>query len=210
MSTDREPAPTVASASADRAPRSRGRPRDAGAESRILHAAFVQLVEHGYDGLSVESVAAAAAVAKTTIYRRYPTKRDLVVAAVGREVPLPLPPADLPARQALERFVRGAIEVMIGSGAVRILASLLVVDRTEPGILGLFRERVIEPRRATLADMLSRGVDRGELRPDLDPLVVTEMIAGAIFGHHVVLGRATSVAWIASLVDHLWAAVAAR
>jgi AcrR family transcriptional regulator len=187
----------------------RGRPRDADADERILLATFRQLVETGYGGLAIEAVAVEAGVAKTTIYRRYPTKRDLVIAALQAEVPFPPPPAELPARQALGLFVRGAIAMLIDSGAVRILASLLVEEQRDPGVLGVFRERILEPRRRLVDEMLRRGIDRGEIRPDIDPLVVSEMIAGAVFGHHVILGRTSSDDWIESLIDHVWAAIRA-
>jgi AcrR family transcriptional regulator len=187
----------------------RGRPRDAAADHRILRATFDQLIRVGYGALSIESVAAAAGVAKTTIYRRYPTKRDLVVAALGEEVPFPPPRTDVPTREALNRFVRQAITLLIDSGAVRILASLIVEERVDPGVLDVFRERILGPRRQVVVEMLQRGVERSELRRDIDPLVVTEMIAGAIFGHHVILGLTANEDWIESLVDHVWAAIAA-
>jgi hypothetical protein len=57
--------------------------------------------------------------------------------------------------------------------------------------------------------LIQRGVDRGELRRDADPLIVTEMIAGAIFGHHAILGETADDAWIETLVEHIWAAVRA-
>jgi hypothetical protein len=100
--------------------------------------------------------------------------------------------------------------MLVESGAVRVLASLLVEDRREPGLLDAFRERLIGPRRALVVDMLQRGVERGELRPDIDPLIVTELVAGAVFAHHVVLGQHTTDAWIESIVDHVWLAVAVR
>ena len=197
-------------APSNEAPPSRGRPRDAAADERILVATFGQLVSVGYGGLSIEAVAAEAGVAKTTIYRRYPTKRELVVAALNREVPFAPPPPDVPARDGLELFVRVGIRMLIESGAVRILASLLVEDQREPGILEAFRANLLEPRRAQVVEMLRQGVERGEIRPDVDPYVVTEMVAGAIFGHHVVLGLPTTEAWIESLVDHVWHAIESR
>jgi AcrR family transcriptional regulator len=189
---------------------SRGRPRDRGADDRILLAAFEQLVRVGYGGLSMEAVAAEAGVAKTTVYRRYPTKRDLVVAALSEETPFPPAPADLSAHDALDRFVRQAIAILIDSGAVRILASLLVEDQREPGLLDVFRQRILGPRRKIVLGMLQRGIERGELRPDIDPLVVTEMVAGAVFGHHVILGLTATDDWIDALVEHIWAAIVAR
>jgi len=187
----------------------RGRPRDTDVDERILATAFRHLVREGYGGTSIEAVAADAGVAKTTIYRRYPTKRDLVVAALRAETPFAEPPADLHAKEALDLFVRGAIAMLIDSGAIRVLGSLLVEEQREPGLLAVFRERILFPRRALVDRMLKRGIERGEIRPDIDPLVVTEMVAGAVFGHHAILGLAATDEWVHSLVEHVWAAIAA-
>lgn len=187
----------------------RGRPRDPAVEKAILAATFAQLVEVGYGGLSVESVAAAAGVGKTTIYRRWPAKRDLVVAALGTETVFTPPRLDVDARTALGLFVRQARATLIDSGAVRILGSLLVEEQREPGLLGEFRERILGPRRGMVEEMLRVGIERGDIRPDIDPLIVTEMIVGAVFGHHAMLGLTATDAWTDALADHVWEAIRA-
>jgi AcrR family transcriptional regulator len=154
-------------------------------------------------------VAATSGVAKTTIYRRWPTKRELVIAALAVEVPFVAPPPDVDSRTALGLFVRGAIAMLIESGAIRILGSLLVEEQREPGVLAAFRERILGPRRGLVEAMLRRGVERGEIRPEIDPLVVTEMVAGAVFGHHAILGLTATDAWVEALVDHVWTAIRA-
>jgi AcrR family transcriptional regulator len=197
----------AAPVTADAVPR--GRPRDVRADEAILAATFRQLVDVGYAALSIESIAAEAGVAKTTIYRRHPTKRELVIAALRAATPFEPPSADLPAREALERFVRTAVRMLIDSGAFRILGSFLIEDRRDPGLLATFREELLTPRRAMVEAMLQRGIERGEIRPDIDPLVVTEMVAGAVIGHHAILGQPGSDAWVRDLVDHVWRAIAA-
>jgi len=187
----------------------RGRPRDVDVDQRILASTFRQLVAVGYAGLSIEAVASDAGVAKTTIYRRYPTKRDRVVAALRESTPFPAPALELPAREALEALVRAAVAMLIESGAFRVLGSLLVEDQRHPGLLDAFRQRILFPRRAMVEAILQRGIERGELRHDVDPLIVIEMIAGAVFAHHVILSLTGDEAWIRSLVDHVWSAIAA-
>jgi AcrR family transcriptional regulator len=191
-------------------PAGRGRPRDADVDRRILAAAFRQLIDVGFGALSIEAVAAEAGVAKTTIYRRHPTKAGLAVAALSVEVPFPPLPPELASRDALGRFVRQAIGMLVDSGAIRILGSLLVEEARHPGLLDTFRARLLGPRRVVVDEMLRRGIERGEIRPDIDTLVVTEMIAGAIFGHHAILGLTATDAWVESLIDHVWAAIAIR
>jgi AcrR family transcriptional regulator len=198
----------VRSTATDDNPILRGRPRDTRADEAILAATFRQLIDVGYGALSIESVAAEAGVAKTTIYRRHSTKKDLVIAAMTAATPFQPPPAELPTREALEIFIRTAIHLLIDSGAFRILGSLLIEERREPGLLTTFRTQLLAPRRAMVETMLRRGIERGEIRPDIDPLLVTEMIAGAVMGHHVILGLESSEAWIRSLVDHVWHAIA--
>jgi AcrR family transcriptional regulator len=202
----------TASAPPDRSarpPASRGRPRHPDTDLAILAATFRQLVEVGYGGLSVEAVASAAGVAKTTIYRRYPTKRDLVIAALQVEVPMPELSATGDVRTSLRAAVHTVVHRMVDSGALRILGSLLVEASREPELLALFRERLLQPRRILIADLLRTGIERGELRPDLDPMVVTEMLAGATIAHHAILGLPLSDDWIDALVDHIWAAIRA-
>lgn len=198
------------STATDDAPVTRGRPRDTRADEAILAATFRQLVDVGYGALSIESIAAEAGVAKTTIYRRHATKKDLVIAALRAATPFEPPPLDLPSRQALEVFIRTAIHLLIDSGAFRVLGSLLIEDGREPGLLAAFRSRLLEPRRAMVEAMLRRGIERGEIRGDIDPLVVTEMIAGAVIGHHVILGLHGDEAWVSDLIEHVWRSIAAE
>jgi AcrR family transcriptional regulator len=197
--------PTAASTGS---PAAAGRPRDASADRQILQAAFRLLVAHGYGGMSIEGVAAAAGVAKTTVYRRYPAKRDLVVAALAFGAPFePVLTPDLPTRDALRVFVRAARAGLVDSGAFRAMGSLLVEQEREPELLATFRDRVLFPRLGRLRDLLERGIARAEVRPDVDPLMVVEMAGGAMFGHHAVLGLHGDDTWADRLADHLWAAV---
>jgi len=202
-------APTASTTGRSAPAAGRGRPRHPDIDQAILAATFRQLVEVGYGNLSVEAVAAVAGVAKTTIYRRYPTKRDLVMAALQVEIPFPSPAANSDTRSALKSVVEVIIHAMVDSGALRILGSLLVEDPREPDLLATFRRRLLEPRRALVIELLRRGIDRGEVRPDADPLIVTEMMAGAIFAHHAILRERTTEAWVDGLMDHVWAAIRA-
>ncbi len=185
----------------------RGRPRHPRTDEAILAATFRQLVDVGYGNLSVESVAAAAGVAKTTIYRRYRTKRDLAIAALQVEIPFPDFPPSVDIRAGLRSVIALIAHAMVDSGAIRILGSLLVESNREPDLFAAFRQRLIEPRRVLVMELLRRGIERGEVRRDADPLIVTEMMAGAIFAHHAILGGSTTGAWLDGLTDHLLATV---
>ena len=172
-----------------------GRPRDPAADRAITAATVRLLQDHGYRGLSIEAVAEAAGVAKTTIYRRYASKRELVVGALRDETEFPPPPPELPFKDALAWLVRQGVSMLIGARAIRILASFLSEEEREPALLEIFRARLLEPRRAMLVEILRAGIDRGEVAADTDVELVTEMVFGALLSHHI-RGLVADEAWI--------------
>jgi AcrR family transcriptional regulator len=202
--TEQAPAPR---AHGRRAP---GRPRDPEVDRAILAATFRLLVDEGYASLSIEAVAAAAGVGKTTIYRRHPTKRDLVVAAIAAGARIDPPPAETGTRAAMGSLIRQAVHALLTAHGVRILGTLLVEERREPDLLDVFRARLLEPRRSILLGILRTGIERGEVRPDADLDVVTEMILGSVIAHYVRTGRYDEDGWVEAVLETAWAAVAVR
>ena len=188
-----------------------GRPRSAAADQAILDTTLRLLASQGYDAMSIEGVAAAAGVGKTTIYRRYPNKRDLVVAALGSAAAtFPVRPDSGSARDDILALIRDTLEVMRRTGVGFTMAgTFLVKERDEPMLLALFRERVLLPRIQLGSAILRRGVDRGELRPDIDPEVVLPILVGSTFARHLA-GLPEDEAWLTSMVDTVWAGIAAR
>lgn len=167
--------------------RAAGRPRDPVVDEVILRTAIEMLLERGYDELSVERVAAAAGVGKTTIYRRFPTKRDLVVAAVSSVAESIEPPLDTgDTRADLIAFVRATFGAGTHAGLMfAIVGTALVKERQDPALLLLIREQVLRPRVRLAVGILCRGVERGEIRPDADLELTAQSIAGALVARHV-------------------------
>ena len=150
-----------------------GRPRSEQAEQAILDAVLELLPEHGVKGLSIEAVAARAGVGKTTIYRRWPTKTDLILAAISNIVP----PGDPPDTGSMAGDMAALAETqrrrLAGSGLSGVVPRVLAESMGDPDLHKDFVERVVEPFRDMLRLFIERGIDRGELRPDLEvePLV---------------------------------------
>jgi len=160
--------------------------------------------------MSMEGVAAAAGVGKPTIYRRYPNKRELVIAAVSSlasSLPEAAPTGDTQAD--LLGFLEPAFGVFRNGLGFAMLGALLVKQREDPALMELFRERIVWPRMRTVAGILSRGVERGELRADAPIEAAVQMLAGAIFALHVA-GQAADAAWLRLVIDTLWRGLAAR
>ena len=160
--------------------------------------------------MSIEGIAAAAGVGKTTIYRRYPGKRDVVVAAIRTLVATPTEPPDSGStRDDLVALIREMLELLFRTGiGYSMIGTLLVKEREEPMLLHLFREHVIQPRFRLVSSVLRRGVERGELRSDIDPAVVLPMMVGSTLARHLA-GMSVDDEWLNAMVDAMWSGVAA-
>jgi AcrR family transcriptional regulator len=161
---------------AEAAPRGRGRPRSEEAHRAILAAVIELLPEHGLRGLTIEAVAARAGVGKTTIYRRWNNKNELVVEAIEQLRPPGPPPdtgtllGDLDAMVALQR------ERLQASQLPRLMPRVLAEASEDPELHADIVARAVLPIRAALTEMVRRGVERGELRQDLDVDAVVDVL----------------------------------
>jgi AcrR family transcriptional regulator len=153
--------------------RGRGRPRSAEAEQAILNATLRMLGTQGVAGTTIEGVAAEAGVGKTTIYRRWPTKTDLILAAISDLVP----PGDPPDTGTMAGDMAALAETqqrrLVGSGLSGIVPRVLAESMSSPKLHQDFVDRVVNPFRELLRLFIQRGIERGELRADLEvePLV---------------------------------------
>jgi AcrR family transcriptional regulator len=161
-------------AGAEEAPaRGRGRPRSEQADQAILDATLRMLGTHGVAGTTIEGVAANAGVGKTTIYRRWPTKTDLILAAISNIVPPGDPPDTGTMAGDMAALAETQRQRLAGSGLSGIVPRVLAESMGDPELHQDFVERVVGPFRDMLRLFIQRGIDRGELRPDLEvePLV---------------------------------------
>jgi len=164
-----------------------GRPRSAEADRAILAATVELLAEEGFAGLSMEGVAGRAGVGKTTIYRRWPCKSDLVVHAL-RCVSEEQESAPDTGRVGddLVVFMGRMADNVRRSEAGRILPGLLVEMARNPELARAFREGFIEPRRALVIEALRRAIDRGEVRAEVDLELVVDVTV-AVFQHRLMV-----------------------
>jgi AcrR family transcriptional regulator len=173
----------------------------------ILDAAKELLLRDGYRGLSIEAVVERTGVAKTTIYRRYRNKADLATAAIAaysEEAALDLP--DNP-RAALVAFLAGFRERML-AGGTGVLASILV-ERGDPGVLDLHRQRVIWPRMAQARALLEAASERGDIRADADLDLALSMIVGSFFATQIA-GLDDDEGWAERAVALAWSGLEPR
>jgi AcrR family transcriptional regulator len=181
-----------------------GRPPDPEADRRIMEAAKKLIAVEGFSRMSIEGVAAEAGVAKTTIYRRWPSKAALVTAAIADLLPVATPETTGSAYDDLVTQLehnRRTIEIALPG-------TLLAEEGRNPELLATFRERVLRPRVAFMRGILEAGVERGQVRDDADLDATLDMVMGAFLFHYLANGRPDE-AWPQRIADTIWPALAA-
>jgi AcrR family transcriptional regulator len=160
-------------------PLRKGRPRDERIDEDITAAALELLSTEGFDRFSVEAVAARAGVAKTTVYRRFPTRNDLIVGALVRlNDELPAPPPVGPVRERLIGVLNGIRRRTRESVRGRILIQVASEGLRDPALADLVHQRVLAPRRQVLRDVIADGIASGELRADVEVDTVVPVLVG--------------------------------
>ncbi|WP_405139333.1 TetR/AcrR family transcriptional regulator [Sphaerisporangium sp. NBC_01403] len=161
--------------------RTPGRPRSEKAEKAIIDAAIDMIAEGtGVAELSIEAIAARAGVGKTTIYRRWSNKEELVVDALATlKAPLP----ELDAESVRENVVRylAVMQHETNHRRTRCIMNIALSESERfPHLAERFREIAIKPRREALRGVIQRGVESGELRADVDVEVAMAAMTGAM------------------------------
>jgi AcrR family transcriptional regulator len=146
----------------------RGRPRSEEAHRAILAAVIELLPEHGLGGLTIEAVAARAGVGKTTIYRHWDTKNDMVVEALRGLSPAGSPPDTGSLAGDLEAVVTLQRDRLEASTLPRVMPRILSEASEDPELHAEIVRTAVLPIRATLEEFVERAVTRGELREDVD------------------------------------------
>lgn len=187
-----------------------GRPRSDAAHSAILRAARELLVEEGFTRLRLEHVAARAGVGKGTIYRHWPSKEALTLDLVLELADPHIAIADVgDIRAELREAVLNPVQAITRSSFGPVIRAMLSQIAGNPTIGGPFRETIVARRRAEIARVIERGIARGDLRPDADPTIATELLVGPVY-FRLVFGGRLDEAFAERVADAVHRAFAAR
>jgi AcrR family transcriptional regulator len=162
----------------DRGP---ARQRESDRRAAILDATRELLAEGGVQRLTIEGVAARAGVAKTTIYRRWRSRDELAFAVLLELVELLAVPDVGDTRTEIVHLVEGVVRVLrstLMGGVMQGLVSDLAAD---PARQRAFREQVVDARVGELREIVERGAERGDLRPDVDVDLMYELLIGPVY-----------------------------
>ncbi|MGV9311689.1 TetR/AcrR family transcriptional regulator [Streptomyces sp. NPDC003691] len=182
-------------------PRRRGRVL----ECAILDAALDQLGKVGWNGLTMEGVAAGAQTGKAAVYRRWPSKADLVADALRESMPaLDHAPDRGGVREDLFHLCRAMRDAFFSRPGVALRS---VLHECDPATAERFNEvikgKVVEPSVRLIRAVLDRGVARGEVRSDALDDMVLEVIPGLMMYRSKVCGSEWGDGEIAEMVDRV-------
>lgn len=174
-------------------------------EEALLDAAWTELTERGYDELTIDGVAVRAGTSRAVLYRRWPNKQELVLAAVAHEVAkdVVVAPDTGSLRGDAIALLRQANEVRVGL-VVPLLTRLGGFYQQTGSSLADLETLVRGRRDAALDQAIQRAIDRGEIEPDQ----VTERIARLpvdLFRYEVLMTlRPLPDEAIEEIVDTVW------
>lgn len=170
-----------------------GRPRNPRIDSAVLEATLAVLEELGYRGFTLEEVARRAGTTKPAIRRRWPSRQQLVLAALARRVG----EAQAPDTGCTLCDLVDGIKVFVA--AFRrippdLLGPLLADCVRDPELRDAFMVTLFDPPRTAVEQVLDRALERGDLRQGLDRKLVLDLLGSlvhyrAMFGHAPVSDR---------------------
>jgi AcrR family transcriptional regulator len=158
--------------------KSNGRPRSIASDRAIWQATLELLAEVGFDRLSIEAIAARARVGKTTIYRRYNCKEELVADAIESVRAAVIIPDTGTLTGDLDALVASAAPITLTPLGRRAVGSIVSSAASNPEFAQIYWQRYLEPRRQAFAVVIDRAKDRDEVNATIDPGLVFDTMSG--------------------------------
>ena len=180
----------------------KGRPRDIATEKAILAASYDLLLENGFGTITVEKIAERAKVSKATIYKWWPNKAAVVMdgflsAAMAR---LPVPDTGSVIDDIVIQVSNLASFLTSREG--KVINELIAEGQFDVKLAEEYRARYFNPRRLDSRRILERGVQRGELKKDLDIELCIDLIYGPLFYRLLVTGEKIDEVFIKTLIHY--------
>lgn len=177
-----------------------GRKRDVSRNADLCQAALEVLAEVGYDRLTVDIVAARVGAGKATVYRRWPSKAELVVEAVSRMKGAAEEPDTGSLRGDLEAIACGSVS-MNDPFTTNVMAGLVSALVRDADLRAVFLEHFVAPRRQVLRDLFQRAVERGEISPPSDIDLLIEVFPSMVFHRVITSGRPVDDDFARTVID---------
>ncbi|MBB3601142.1 AcrR family transcriptional regulator [Mycolicibacterium sp. BK556] len=171
-------------------------------EAELLAATLQLLQQHGYERLTVDAVAATAKASKATVYRRWPSKGELVLAAFieGCRQRAVLP--DTGSLRGDLLLLGEAITAHATEHSATIRAVMVEVSR-DPALREAMQHQFLDGRKALIEEVLQHAVDRGEIDPDAITEELWDLLPGYLIFRSIVPNRPLTQKTVQTLVDNV-------
>ena len=175
------------------AKKSPGRPRSLKSHQAMLQATLELLAQVGYESMSIEAIAARAGIGKTTIYRRYRGKAELVADAIEstrEEVQIP----DTGSLDGdLDALIESAAAITLNLLGRQTIAMIISSASSNPEFSEIYQTQYLQPRRDAFSVVIERAKARQEIHPDFDPGLAFDLMSGIML--HSVIFQPTTESW---------------
>jgi len=171
-------------------------------ESELLSVTLQLLQERGYEGLTVDEVAATAHASKATVYRRWPNKAELVLAAFIEGVSADAEPPDTGSLREDLICIGDAVCTQSKQHA-RTLRAVLGEASRNPGLHDAMQRQLFDQRRAMMKKVLKQAVDRGELDAEHVNNELWDLLPGYLIFRSVIQDRPPTRRTVRAIVDDM-------
>jgi AcrR family transcriptional regulator len=192
-----------------------GRPRDPAVDTAIIMATRRRLVSDGYSNMTMGDIAKDAGVTRPTLYRRWPGKLELVVAALdfgfrAQRDSYPIEPWEgLSAIEAFTEAVRRLDQTYFNPDAIVLMGNFIGEAYRTPELLDVVRKHALQPRAALMYQVIEALKDRGEVRREVDTHAVATLCYGSYTAAYLLEGFAGREDIATRVVAVVWPSIRA-
>jgi AcrR family transcriptional regulator len=164
----------------DTAKKSQGRPRSTQSHQAILQATLELLAEVGFERMSIDAIATRAGVGKTTIYRRYKSKEELVADAIESLREDVIIPDTGSFWGDIEALIQSAAQITLSPLGRQTVAMIISSATSSPQFAQVYWTNYLQPRRQAFGIVLERAKARNEIQAEVDSNLVFDIMSGVM------------------------------
>ncbi|MFT4007025.1 MAG: TetR/AcrR family transcriptional regulator [Lacrimispora sp.] len=182
-----------------------GRPRSEKTRQAILTASYDLLLLNGFHSITVEGIAERAGVSKATIYKWWPNKAAVVLDGffAATELMLEVPDTGSAKEDLLVQVSN--LAAFLTSSKGNVIKELIAEGQSDENVAKEYRNRYFNPRRLISHHILERGMERGELKKDMDIELCIDLIFAPLFYRLLITGENVDSAFVEQLISYAFA-----
>ncbi|QRG70728.1 TetR/AcrR family transcriptional regulator [Brevibacillus choshinensis] len=180
----------------------RGRPRNVETHKSILSASYDLLLEEGFKAVTVDKIAERAKVSKATIYKWWPNKAAVIMEGFLNAASARLPVPDTGSTFQDILIHATSLTRFLTSREGNIIKELIGEGQLDSNLAMEYRARFFQPRRLQAKELFEKGIQRGDLKENLDVELGIDLVYGPIFYRLLVTGDQLDDSYMRDLVTN--------